>query len=177
MCSFGSFSSTGKRGKYPQATRAVAATAPYCCTAVGSMGEKGKLVIGFETNCVPDLNALLDDGEDRMAKHILHALSSKCLAEISYLHLCTTCGTAILPSAIIDRLVQQARSLAAPCIDHVLLIDALLEARCSLAQLFWLRSLMLFFLCCSGWTHVYSLASAGLMKRARITSTSWPYHW
>lgn len=27
------------------------------------MADKGKLVVGFETNCVPDLNALLDDGE------------------------------------------------------------------------------------------------------------------
>jgi len=27
------------------------------------MAEKGKLIIGFETNCVPDLNGLLDDGE------------------------------------------------------------------------------------------------------------------
>lgn len=29
------------------------------------MGDASKLVIGFETNCVPDLNALLDDGEER----------------------------------------------------------------------------------------------------------------
>lgn len=28
------------------------------------MADKSKLVIGFETNCVPDLNALLDDGKD-----------------------------------------------------------------------------------------------------------------
>lgn len=27
------------------------------------MTDKNKLVIGFETNCVPDLNGLLDDGE------------------------------------------------------------------------------------------------------------------
>ena len=71
----------GNIGKYPQVTRtSVAASASYCCTAVGSMGEKGKLVIGFETNCVPDLNALLDDGEDRTAKHILQAPPSKYLA-------------------------------------------------------------------------------------------------
>lgn len=30
------------------------------------MAEKGKLIIGFETNCVPDLNALLDDGKQRI---------------------------------------------------------------------------------------------------------------
>lgn len=37
------------------------------------MAEKGKLVIGFETNCVPDLNALLDDGEQGMGVSILQA--------------------------------------------------------------------------------------------------------
>lgn len=30
------------------------------------MAEKSKLIIGFETNCVPDLNALLDDGKQRI---------------------------------------------------------------------------------------------------------------
>lgn len=27
------------------------------------MGDKGKIVVGYETNCVPDLNKLLDEGQ------------------------------------------------------------------------------------------------------------------
>ena len=82
LYSFGSVSILGKIGKYPQASRvSVAAREAYYRTAAGSMGETGKLVIGFETNCVPDLNALLDDGEDLMAQHILQAPPSNCLAD------------------------------------------------------------------------------------------------
>lgn len=33
--------------------------------SLGAMAEKGKLIIGFDTNCVPDLNALLDDGTNQ----------------------------------------------------------------------------------------------------------------
>lgn len=80
----------------------------YCCNAAGSMGEKGKLVIGFETNCVPDLNALLDDGEDRMAKHILRAPLSNCLAEDLFYLLPPIKYTKV------DRLLVWARSFAAP---------------------------------------------------------------
>lgn len=35
------------------------------------MAEKGKLIIGFETNCVPDLNTLLDDGETQLQSEAL----------------------------------------------------------------------------------------------------------
>lgn len=35
---------------------------------LGAMAEKGKLIIGFDTNCVPDLDALLDDGKKHTQK-------------------------------------------------------------------------------------------------------------
>lgn len=124
----------------PGDTVSVAASASYCCTAVDSMGEKGKLVIGFETNCVPDLNALLDDGEDPMANHILRAPPSNCLADeadedlLSIIVLLPAYHRSFGGGEIICRTIRTS-------MDHDVLVR--LKARCSLALVFRLHFLML----------------------------------
>lgn len=144
------------------------------------MAEKGKLIIGFETNCVPDLNALLDDGEKQPQRFTLLNSSTSSLGRT---HGQSTGGCRSIT-------VWTDPTLPYPCALHAITncwcghrfrvtadLPAVLGTAGTAANL-----LTMFPTAGGSWHICLSLSvlptpTTGAHQLARITSTSWLSHW